>query len=182
MVCFSSKGSGDLSIKAEVGMIVSETYAIEDCLTALVTEQSVTNSTGTKISSIGLDDIYNIKSTNFALEFTHKGNGVLNIGRKASWSSSTANYRVTLGYAEGKHYYATRTTSTSESYGSIASTSAEYEYKITRNGSTINYYVDDTLIGTKSFSSFSSYDDWSIYSIIWGSGTSTIKNIKLKPL
>ena len=30
-VCFSSKGSGDLNIKAEVSSLVSEPYTIEDC-------------------------------------------------------------------------------------------------------------------------------------------------------
>lgn len=163
-------------------MFSSETYTIEDCFNALLTEQSITNSSGTKISSVGLDTIYNIRNENFSLEFTHMGNGVLNIGRKSSWSSSSADYRATLGYADGKHYYATRTTSSSESYGDTASTSTEYQYKLTRNDSTISYYVDDVLIGTKSFSTFSNYDDWSIYSIIWGNGTSTISNIKLKPL
>jgi len=179
---YSAKGSGDVSFTASVGSLVSEIYAIEDCFNALLTEQSISNSSGTKISSVGLDTIYNIRNESFSLEFTHKGNGVLNIGRKSSWSSSTANYRATIGYADGKHYYATRTTSSDESYGDTASTTTEYKYKITRNGSTINFYVDDALIGTKSFSTFASYDDWSIYSIIWGNGTSTISNIKLKPL
>lgn len=163
-------------------IIFSEIYAIEDCFNTLLTEQSISNSSDTKISSVGLDTIYNIRNESFSLEFNHKGNGVLNIGRKSSWSSSTANYRATIGYADGKHYYATRTTSSSESYGDTASTTTEYQYKLTRNGSTISYYVDGVLMGTKSFSTFASYDDWSIYSIIWGNGTSTISNIKLKPL
>ena len=182
-VSYLGKSVGDLNIKAIVDSIIpSEIFVLEDCFNALLTEQSISNSSGTKISSVGLDTIYNIRNVNFSLEFKHTGNGVLNIGRKSSWSSSSANYRATIGYADGKHYYATRTTSSNESYGDTASTTTEYQYKLTRNGSTISYYVDDVLIGTKSFSTFASYDDWSIYSIIWGNGTSTISNIKLKPL
>ncbi|MBO5476285.1 MAG: hypothetical protein J6A15_00840 [Clostridia bacterium] len=182
---YDSQGIGDIVLTAQANInssLSSEICIIEDCFNALLTEQSISNSSGTKISSVGLDTIYNIRNESFSLEFTHTGNGVLNIGRKSSWSSSTANYRATIGYADGKHYYATRTTSSDESYGDTASTSTEYQYKLTRNGSTLNFYVDDALIGTKSFSTFASYDDWSIYSIIWGSGTSTISNIKLKPL
>ena len=106
----------------------------------------------------------------------------LNIGAKNQWSSSSANYRVTIGYADGKNYWATRTASTNEGYGSNASTSTEYHYKFTREGTSVKFYVDDTLIQTRTFSSFSSYSSWSIYSIIWGSGTQKVKNIKLKPL
>ena len=181
-ISYPSNGVGDVSFTASVGTISSVTFVLEDCFNALLTEQSISNSSGTKISSVGLDTIYNIRNENFSLECTHKGKGVLNICRQSSWSSSSANYRATIGYADGKHYYATRTTSSNESYGDTASTSTEYEYKLTRDGSTISYYVDDVLMGTKSFSTFASYDDWSIYSIIWGNGTSTIRNIKLKPL
>ena len=178
---YDSSGVGDVSILAECSNL-QDTYSIEDCLTAKVAETTITNSSGTKISSVGLDTVYNIKSTNFSLEFDSKGNGVLNIGAKTHWSSSNANYRVTLGYADGKNYWATRTSSTNEGYGSNASTSTEYHYKITREGTSVKFYVDDTLIQTRTFNAFSSFSSWSIYSIIWGSGTQKVKNIKLKPL
>lgn len=130
-----------------------------------------------------MDTIPNIQNINFKLEFDETGNGVLNVGSKNSWSSSSANYRVTIGYADSKNYWAVRTTSTSEGYGSSASTSTEYHYKIEREGTTVRFYVDDTLIQTMTSVSFlSNYSSWSIYSIIWGSGTQKVKNIKLKPL
>ena len=178
---YSAAGSGDIVFSVE-GYGVSDTLTVEDCLTAKLTETTITNSTGTKISSIGLDTAYNIQNTDFSLEFDGMGNGVLNIGAKDYWSSSSANYRATIGYADGKNYWSTRTTSTTEGYGSNASTSTEYHYKITRESTTVKFYVDDTLIQTRTFSSFGSYSSWSIYSIIWGSGTQKVKNIKLKPL
>lgn len=178
---YNSAGSGDVLFTVEA-YGVTDTLTVEDCLTAKVAETTITNSSGTKISSVGLDTVYNIQNTDFSLEFDGTGNGVLNIGAKNQWSSSSANYRATIGYADGKNYWSTRTSSTTEGYGSDASTSTQYHYKITREGTTVKFYVDDTLIQTRTFSSFSSYSSWSIYSIIWGSGTQKVKNIKLKPL
>ena len=130
-----------------------------------------------------MDTIPDVSSTDFKFEFDGTGNGVLNVGSKNHWSSSSANYRVTIGYADAKNYWSVRTTSTSEGYGSSASTSTEYHYKIEREGTTVRYYVNDSLIQTKpNVSFFSNYSTWSIYSIIWGSGTQKVKNIKLKPL
>jgi len=163
-------------------MFVSKTYLVEDCLITLLPETTVTNSSGTKISSIGLDTIPNIQNTDFILSFEHKGNGTLSIGAKTQWSSSTANYRLTLGYADAKHYYSVRTSSTSEGYGASASTSTNYPYRIEREGSSIRFYQGETLITTKTATFLTSYDSWSIYSLIWGSATSVFQNIKLKPL
>ena len=180
---YSATGAGDVSFTAKVGSLVSETYSIEDCYNYLLTEGTITNSSGTKISGIGLNEIYNVQNSNFKLEFDGYGNGTLNIGAKNQWTSSTANYRLTIGYADGKNYWSVRTTSTSEGYGSTASTSTWYQYRIEREGTTIRFYVDDTLIQTKTGTSFlSNYSTWCIYSIIWGSATQKYKNIKLKPL
>lgn len=179
---YTAVGSGDLSLTAKVGSLVSETYTIEDCLIAQLTETTITNTSGTKISSIGMDTLPNIQNTDFKLEFDQTGNGVLNIGSKNDWSSNSANYRLTIGYADGKTYWSVRTTSTNEGYGSNASTSTEYHYKIEREGTSVRFYVDDTLIQTRTVSFLSNYSTWSIYSIIWGNGTQKVKNIKLKPL
>ena len=135
-------------------MFLQETYSLEDCLITKLTETTITNSSGTKISTIGMDTIPDISSTNFKFEFDGTGNGVLNIGAKNQWSSSSANYRLTTGYADNKNYWSVRTTSTNEGYGSSASTSTQYHYKIEREGTTIRFYVDDTLIQTRTSVSF----------------------------
>lgn len=178
---YASQGVGDVSVVVECRNL-QETYTIEDCLISLLPETTITNSSGTKISSIGLDTIPNIQNTDFILSFEHKGNGTLSIGSKNNWSSSSANYRLTLGYADNKHYYSVRTTSTTEGYGSSASTSTNYGYSIVREGTSISFYQGETLISTKTASFLSNYSTWSIYSLIWGSATSVFKNIKLKPL
>lgn len=178
---YSANGDGDVTITVECSNL-QETYTIEDCLITLLPETTIVNDSGTKISSIGLDTIPNIQNTDFILSFEHKGNGTLSIGSKNSWSSSSANYRLTLGYADNKHYYSVRTSSTNEGYGASASTSTNYEYRIEREGSSIRFYQGETLITTQTATFLTSYNTWSIYSLIWGSATSVFKNIKLKPL
>ena len=179
---YASAGVGDVSFTASVGTISSEIFVLEDCLITLLPETTVTSSGGTKISSIGLDTIPNVQNTDFVLSFEHEGNGTLSIGAKTQWSSSTANYRLTLGYADAKHYYSVRTNSTTEGYGASASTSTNYQYRIEREGSSIRFYQGETLIITKTATFLTSYNTWSIYSLIWGSATSVFQNIKLKQL
>lgn len=125
-----------------------KTYAIEDCWNTALAEQTINCTSSSKYSSIGLNSIHDIKNDDFILEFDSKGNGTLCVGHSSYYQSST-NYRVTLGTAEGKHYYSTRSTSTRESYSGTYSSDTYYHYKLTREGSTIKFYVDDTLLGKR---------------------------------
>lgn len=165
-------------------MFLQEIYVVEDCWNISLTEQSITNSSRSKITSIGLDSVHNVQNDNFILEFDGKGNGVLNIGSKNDWSQSTSNYRATIGIDSNRSdfYYAVRTSSTSDGYYGSSSINTYYHYKIVKEGHNIKFYVDNQLMATKSESFFTNYDAWSIYSIIWGSGTQTIKNIRIKAL
>lgn len=179
-----SAGDGDVVFTAECEGL-SESVTIEDCWNAILTESNISNSSGTKISSIGLDTVHNVQSDDFILEFDGKGNGVLNIGAKTQWSSSSsADYRATIGVDSNieKPYYAIRTTSTDDGYGSSFSLSDYHHYKIVKDGSTVDFYCDNAKVGTKTTSFWSSYNEYSIYSIIWGSGTQYYKNVRIKPL
>lgn len=163
-------------------MFVSETFSLEDCWNTALAEQTINCTSSSKYTSIGLNSIHNVQNDDFALEFDSKGNGTLSVGH-SSYYQSTTNYRATLGTADGKHYYSTRSTSTSESYGGTYDSNTYYHYKLTREGSTIKFYVNDDLIGTKTASFFSNYSTWCIYSIIWGANTSqSVKNVRIKPL
>ena len=163
-------------------MNLQETYELEDCWNTAINEQTINCTSSSKYTSIGLNSIHDIKNDDFVLEFDSKGNGTLSVGH-SSYYQTTTNYRATLGTADGKHYYSTRSTSTSESYGGTYSSDTYYHYKLTREGSTIKFYVDDTLLGTKTASFFSNYSTWCIYSIIWGANTTQyVKNVRIKPL
>ena len=186
-VSYSATGAGDLNIKASSGIIFSEIYALQDCYITKLTEQTFQGSTGTATRSIGLDTIGDIHSMDFELSFKFKSNnpgGAIAIGASSEWSIDPvkANYRLLLGSDALKQYYAVRTTSTNESYGSSISSNTYYDCKIVRNGTSVEFYYDGTKIGTKTQSFMSNYSSFSIYGIGWGSGSVTVKDIKLKPL
>jgi hypothetical protein len=130
-----------------------------------------------------MDTVHNVQNEDFALVFDHKGNGNLNIGAKSEYNPpSVGNYRLTLGTYTNKHYYSVRTSSTDEGQGSSANSSTYYTYKIEKQGTTVKFYVDDTLLATKTVNFFADYSEWSIYNIKWGGGTDYMRNIRLKAL
>ena len=162
-------------------IILQETYSIEDCWNVHLSE--ITVGSGQTVSSIGMDTVHNVQNDDFCLIFDHKGNGNISIGATSEYSTpSTANYRLTLGSYNSKHYCAVRTNSTDESTGSSEDNNIYYTYKIEKQGNTVKFYVDNVLWLTKTATFFSSYSSYSIYNIKWGGGTDYMKNIRLKPL
>lgn len=181
---YTSTGAGDVTITVEC-MNLQEIYEVEDCWNISLSEQSITNSnTGVKVSSIGLDTVHNVQNDNFAMEFDLKASGVLAIGSANDWNATQlkANYRATLGMYANKSYTAIRTTSSNETQGGSLTTNEFHHFKLTREGSTVKFYVDDTLITTKTASFFTDYSSWSIYWLSWDRTVSTFKNIRLKAL
>ena len=177
---YNSQGVGDVSFTASVGSLVSETYSLEDCWNAQISEVSAGSNT---VNSIGMDTVHNVQNDDFCLIFDHKGNGNICIGATSEYSTpSTANYRLTLGSYNSKHYCAVRTNSTDESTCSSEDNNTYYTYKIEKKGNTVSFYVNDVLWLTKTATFFSSYSSYSIYNIKWGGGTDYMKNIRLKPL
>ena len=176
---YSSEGVGDVTLTVEC-MSLQETYDIEDCWNTQLSEVSAGSNT---VNSIGMDTVHNVQNDDFCLIFDHKGNGNICIGATSEYSTpSTANYRLTLGSYDSKHYCAVRTNSTDESSGSSENNSTYYTYKIEKQGNTVSFYVNDVLWLTKTATFFSSYSSYSIYNIKWGGGTDYMKNIRLKPL
>ena len=163
-----------------MGIFLQETYSLEDCWNAQISEVSAGSNT---VNSIGMGTVHNVQNDDFCLIFDHKGNGNICIGATSEYSTpSTANYRLTLGSYNSKHYCAVRTNSTDESTGSSEDNNTYYTYKIEKQGNTVSFYVDDVLWLTKTATFFSSYSSYSIYNIKWGGGTDYMRNIRLKPL
>lgn len=161
--------------------LLQKTFVVEDCWNTQISE--ITIGSGQTVSSIGMDTVHNVQNEDFILIFDHKGNGNLNIGAKSQYNPpSTGNYRLTLGTYSNKHYYSVRTSSTDEGQGSSANSSTYYTYKIEKQGTTVKFYVDDTLLATKTVNFFADYSEWSIYNIKWGGGTDYMRNIRLKAL
>lgn len=170
-------------------MFLTKTCSIEDCWNTQISEYVKSTSTG-DVYSIGMDTVHNVQNDDFTLIFDFKSTsmgGVLCVGAKSQWddSNNTANYRLFMGNNDNSNrslYYGYRTTTTSANNSSNRTADHWYNMKIVREGTSIKYYIDNTLINSQSVSFISNYDEWSIYGIGWGSTTITFKNIRLKPL
>ena len=181
-VSYTATGVGDVTVEFMLrSSLLQKTYEIEDCWNTQLSE--ITIGGGQTVSSIGMDTVHNVQNEDFILIFDHKGNGNLNIGAKSQYNPpSTANYRLTLGTYANKHYFSVRTSSADEASGTTANDNTYYTYKIEKQGTTVKFYVDDTLLATKTVNFFADYSEYSIYNIKWGDGTDYMKNIRLKAL
>jgi len=180
-IVYTATGVGDVNVEVSYSTLLTKIYELEDCWNTQISEISI--GSGQTVSSIGMDTVHNVQNEDFTLIFDHKGNGNLNIGAKSEYNPpSTGNYRLTLGTYSNKHYCGVRTSSTDEASGTTADNNTYYTYKIEKQGTTVKFYVDDTLLATKTVTFFNDYSEWSIYNIKWGSGADYMKNIRLKAL
>jgi hypothetical protein len=185
---YSAAGSGDVSFTASVGSIVSGTYSIEDCIIANVNVSYTGTSANDTVYSLGYDEIADLSNTDFEFSWkfhqTSRGADVcLGASSEFSVSPVKSNYRVYLGGNDsGVGRYGHRTTSSSTSTSGTASANTVHDMKITRNSDTFSYYLDNTLLGTKTASFFSNYNMFGIHTVQWNKGTTTISEIKIKPL
>lgn len=185
---YTSQGAGDVTLTVEC-MSLQETYSLEDCWNAQIPEYSKSTSS-TDVYSIGMDTVHNIQNDDFILEFDFKSNGyggILCLGASNQWSASndTADYRLFMGNNDNSSrslYYGYRTTSTNNNNGNNRTADQYYNMKIVREGTSVKYYIDNTLINTLSVSFLSDYSSWSIYGVGWSNATIYFKNIRLKPL
>jgi len=186
---YASQGIGDTGFTAEVGSLVSETYRVEDCIFYHGDAISYTGtSTSDTVYSLGYDEIADLSSTDFEFSWkfhqTSRGADVcLGASSEFSVSPVKSNYRVYLGGNDsGVGRYGYRTTSSSTSTSGTVYANTVYDMKITRNSDTFSYYLDNTLLGTKTASFFSNYNMFGIHTVQWNKGTTTISEIKIKPL
>ena len=174
-------------------IFLTQTYSIEDCVIYKTTPINVTGtSSSDAVYSVGIDDLgYDLSNKNFDLDFTMKFTSYgeqFNLGAKSEWSTSPikGNYRTYIGCTGGgKKAYGVRTTSTNGSeYGNAGTftQNTDHTCKISKSSSTFTYTVDNTVLGTKTENWWSNYSDWSFYIVQWNTGTTTIKDIKLKVL
>ena len=144
-------------------------------------------STNDKCYSIGLDDLsIDLSDLDFTLEFDWKFTSIggrVVIGDVVSDYDTVTGSEVFIGTTSsngGKFNYGYRiSTTTSTNSNKTPSVDTNYHCKIIREGNTFSYYVDDTLLGTKSFSNFAGYEDFRVSAWIWNTGTQTISKVKL---
>ena len=160
-VCFHSKGTGDLNIKAEVvdRMLVSETYSIEDCLKYWET-----------LSIQGETSVNYSLPSNFELDFTI-------YSTKPTTDPSLAYFRFnsSSGIWCGKGGSTSRVVSFfGNSFSQITNVNTDYNFTLTyENG--VATLTDGTNTQTSSQTLTKLY-------VFNSRGGSQLKNIKLKPL
>lgn len=185
-VYFLGEGVGDLYIKAECGLF-SKTYGIEDCLIYDTTGFSYTSTSTAdtqyptgwdyalqSISDFELEFDYNPPSNSFRLYFT--GTHVITQGTDIQYGigfSRDSNGKLTFSVRD------TRTQNTT--CQSIPS--GNNTYRVVFNGNTCNVYVNDVQqVSNRTISWWSSHFPYYFGWAIWGKGTASVSNIKIKQL
>lgn len=183
---YNSQGVGDVTITVEC-MNLTETYTLEDC--------NYYSETGTTlIQNDSTDSDYPCD-----IPYHHEGTGKymveFDFTMKTSFRFYYANTKVTskgdqiyYGYgfsrnASGEFVISTRTTTTSNStYTTGLANGETRRIKMIIDGTTVSFYDNGNLIRTQTNDWLTTnppaYFSWAT----WGTGTVTVKNIKVKPL
>ena len=185
-VSYFGKGVGDLYIKAICGLLV-QTYTLEDCNYYSETGTTLIQNDSTD-SSYPFDIPYHHEGTEkYMVEF--------DFTMRTSFRFYYVNTEVTskgdpqyYGYgfsrnASGEFVISTRTTTTSNStYTTGLANGEERRIKMIIDGTTVSFYDNGTLIRTQTNDWLTTnppaYFSWAT----WGTGTVTVKNLKIKSL
>ena len=185
-VSYNSQGVGDVTITAEC-MNLTETYTLEDC--------NYYSETGTTLIQNDSTDTSYPSDIPYHHEGTEKYMVEFDFTMKTSFRFYYNNTKVTskgdpidYGYgfsrdASGRFVISTRTTTTSNStYTTGLANGEERRIKMIIDGTTVSFYDNGNLIRTQTNEWLTTnppaYFNWAT----WGTGTVTVKNIKIKPL
>ena len=171
---YASSGSGDVSFTAVVGTISSETYTIEDCIRYDTTTRNLApNSSLSQIDSFSFTNtgdwevewIMNLPAGKSRVVLYNPSNANVFLGIGASENSN----RVIYWYGHEEKY-------------STFSYNTDYTMKIEKDGSNFKIYSQNTLLITMTYSDLLNTSTINLGLRNWGSGTGTIRNVKIKPL
>ena len=183
---YNSQGVGDVTITAEC-INLQETYTLEDC--------NYYSETGTTLIQNDSTDTSYPSDIPYHHEGTKKYMVEFDFTMKTSFRFYYTNTEVTskgdqqdYGYgfsrnASGEFVISTRTTTTSNStYTTGLANGEERRIKMVIDGTTVSFYDNGNLIRTQTNDWLTTnppaYFSWAT----WGTGTVTVKNIKIKPL
>ena len=188
---YYSKGVGDINFKAKYGMIVSETYSIEDCKYYNTTEVSRTTTQG---STIYDDNLSQALNTNHEITFDiYSNNSASGEHRffllpKTQFNTGTtqpsyAVYVDLLGSNKANIGKRENGSTTGIVTGFSCTSSTYHTVKIVKTATSVAVYIDDTLKTTQTLSWIGNYTDYTLSMMRWSaSGTSKVKNVKFKQL
>ena len=184
---YNSQGVGDVTITAECMNLV-QTYSVSDCIIANVNVSYTGTSTSDTVYSLGYDEIADLSGIDFEMEWTFRQTArgcdvCLGASSEFSVTPIKSNYRVLLGNSgAGAIRYGYRTTSTNASTNGSIGVNTDVSMRIVKNGTSFEYYVNDELLGTKTVNFWTNYHMFGIHTVQWNTGTTTISNLKIKPL
>ncbi len=188
---YQSTGVGDVTITVEC-MALQETCSIEDCIIANVNASYTGTSTSDTVYSLGYDEITDLSNVDFEFSFkfhqTNYGCDVcLGASSEFSVSPVKSNYRIFIGNSgNGNTRYGYRTTSTINAGGSTSgevSLNTTHNMKIVKEGTLFKYYLNDRLLGSKTITGFwANYHMFSVHTVQWNRGTTTISDLKIKQI
>ena len=171
------------------GMFVSETY-VEDCNYYNTLEVTRTTTNGSTIYdndlSQALPSKCEISFDLYSDNSTDSGEHRFFILPKSQYSSSTTQptNAIYVDALKTKMNIGKRESSTVGLFANLAYGSGVYRnFKITKDGTDLTFYIDSDLIGTSTVSWIGNHSDYCCSMIRWStSGTSKMKNVKIKPL
>ena len=186
-VSYNSQGVGDVTITAECMNLV-QTYSLEDCIIANVNASYTGTSTNDTVYSLGYDEIADLSSIDFEMEWTFRQTACgcdvcLGASSEFSVTPIKSNYRVLLGNSgAGAIRYGYRTTSTFASTTGSIGINTDVSMRIVKEGITFKYYVNNELLGTKTVSFWTNYHMFGVHTVQWNRGTTTISDLKIKQI
>ena len=186
-VSYNSQGVGDVTITAEC-MNLTKTLSIEDCIIANVNASYTGTSTNDTVYSLGYDEIADLSSIDFEMEWTFRQTArgcdvCLGASSEFSVTPIKSNYRVLLGNSgAGAIRYGYRTTSTFASTTGSIGINTDVSMRIVKEGTTFKYYVNNELLGTKTVGFWTNYHMFGVHTVQWNRGTTTISDLKIKQI
>lgn len=187
---YISAGLGNIEVYVKRGRLSSETYEIEDCLYYNTDEVSRTTTQGSTIYDNNLSQALPSKCE-ISFDLYSDNNSDTGEHRffllpKSQYSSGTTQptNAIYVDAFKTKINIGKRESSTVGLYTDLAYGSGSYRnFKIIKDGNDLTFYIDDNLIGTVTISWIDNYSDYTFSMMRWStSGTSKLRNVKIKPI
>ena len=183
---YNSQGVGDVTITAKC-INLTETYTLEDCNYYSETGTTLIQNDSTD-TDYPCDIPYHHEGTEkYMVEFDFTMRTQFRF-YYASTEVTSKGDPIDYGYgfsrdASGKFVISTRTTKTSNStYTTGLANGEERRIKMIIDGTTVSFYDNGNLIRTQTNDWLTTHPPAYFSWATWGTGTVTVKNIKIKPL
>lgn len=187
-ITYTATGAGDITIQAESesnGSLVTETYSVEDCLYARVTEWSYTKlNTTENVTKLDTDLSLTLPNS-FTMEWDYKGN--ISGGRFGVYPTSNLSnryYSLSVQIDTNDYDGIYRDTSThGMDSGRLTTDNTQYNScKISYTSTSATWLLGGTNSATANISFINNHNPYTIGLWAWKTGTIYVKNLKIKPL